>query len=249
MDSADGRASSLQCGRHGARSRDPAPGGAGVPAQTPVAARADLAGLRYLQAPLTFGSAGAYALSPSGTIVAQLISSWRTSVARERLWGEEVSDPHLWAQGSPLHSLVNAFEDRVFPHHRPLNFALRRRSRIFALISRAELTSRHLPLRLFETSQNFRRQQRGELQRVGTPGRVRSPRASHSLAGSRRRRRIRPRQLQVQVETHPVWSDSYVCFFRILESAGASEYDVIRQLALRVPVVFDVSPNPAGIGA
>jgi threonyl-tRNA synthetase len=211
---------------------------------TPAAARADLRALRYLQAPLEFAAAGVHALSPSGTILARLISAWRTSVARDRLLGEEVRTPSLysWREGSPLHSLASAFEDRLFHYadHTILGYGAD--PGFFGLISRAELTSRHLPLRLFETSQNFRRHQRGELRGLERLAEY-DLLEHHTLLAAADAAAEYARQLHIQFEKHGVWSDRFVCFFRILLSAGQSEFDIIRAAAARVPVIFDVLPE------
>ncbi|MFA6376971.1 MAG: aminoacyl--tRNA ligase-related protein [Candidatus Paceibacterota bacterium] len=114
--------------------------------------------------------AGHFRLYPKGALMLKLLEAWAEEIAINRFGAMQIETPILYDWNHPaIRSQGESFHERHYlvhvPYHKEKEFVLRFAGDfgLFCMVSDAQITYRHLPLRIYEYSKSYRYEKSGAL--------------------------------------------------------------------------------------
>jgi len=113
---------------------------------------------------------GHFRFWPKGALILKLLEDWAEVIALEHFGAMQIETPILYDwKHEAIRSQGESFHERHYlvhvPYHPEKEFVLRFAGDfgLFCMVSDANISYRHLPLRLYEYSKSYRYERRGEL--------------------------------------------------------------------------------------
>ena len=113
---------------------------------------------------------GHFRFYPNGTLLLKLLEEWAEEIAVKRFGAMQIETPILYDWNhKAIRSQAESFHERHYmvhvPYHPEKEFVLRFAGDfgLFCMVSNAQISYRHLPLRIYEYSKSYRYERSGEL--------------------------------------------------------------------------------------
>lgn len=114
--------------------------------------------------------AGHFRFYPNGALMLKLLEDWAEEIAIKRFGAMQIETPILYDWNhKAIRSQAESFHERHYmvhvPYHPEKEFVLRFAGDfgLFCMVNNAQISYRHLPLRIYEYSKSYRYERSGEL--------------------------------------------------------------------------------------